>query len=130
MTLLADFVLILHFAVALFIIAGMLCTWIGARLGWHWVRNFWFRAAHLSAIIFVAAQTLLGGICPLTVLEDGLRGHASTNGFIERWVGRWLYYDFPPWVFAASYIGCAALAALTWRWVPPQARNIGTRTGD
>jgi hypothetical protein len=125
---LADAILVLHFAIALFIVAGLLLAWLGAPLRWRWIRNWSLRALHLGAIVFVAAETLLGIACPLTVWEDALRGggllaRAGPSGFVERWVSHWLYYDFPPWVFAASYVGFAALTALTWRWVPPHPRK-------
>ena len=66
---LADLILIAHGAVVLFIVAGLPAIWIGASCGWRWVRNFWFRVAHLAAIVFVAAEALLGIACPLTVWE-------------------------------------------------------------
>jgi MFS family permease len=122
---LATLVLILHWAVVLFIVGGLLCTWLGAMLGWRWVRNRWFRTAHLAAIVFVAVQTLLGVLCPLTVLEDTLRGQGEPSGFIERWLRRLLFYDFPPWVFSVSYLGFALLTTLTWLWVPPRKRPSG-----
>lgn len=47
---LADLVLLLHFAFVLFIVGGAALIWTGAGLGWRWVRNFWFRTAHLAAM--------------------------------------------------------------------------------
>jgi hypothetical protein len=126
MTALANAVLIAHLAIVLFIVGGLLATWLGAARGWHWVRNRCFRALHLGAIVFVAAEALLGIVCPLTMIEDALRGSTRADGgFIERWVGRLLYYDFPSWVFTASYAGFALLTALTWRWVPPRKFRCG-----
>jgi len=53
---LADAILLLHFGFVLFVVGGLALTWIGAAAGWAWVRNFWFRAAHLGAIAFVAGE--------------------------------------------------------------------------
>src|SRR2546425_8327969 len=67
--LLADVVLVIHFAFVAFVILGLLAVWTGRFLRWSWVRNFWFRVAHLLAIGIVAAQALGGVICPLTTWE-------------------------------------------------------------
>jgi len=45
--LLADIVLVVHFAFVLFVVGGLVLIWIGVVLRWAWVRNFWFRVAHL-----------------------------------------------------------------------------------
>jgi hypothetical protein len=118
----ADALLVVHFAIAAFIVAGLALVWLGAALGWRWVRNPWFRYAHLAAIAFVAAEALAGVACPLTVWEDLLRGNVQAGSFVGRWVRRLLYYDAPPWVFAACYVAWAAATLLTLRLVPPRRK--------
>ena len=116
----ADVVLIVHFLIAAFVVGGLLLVWTGAALGWRWVRNPWFRYAHLGAIVFVAAEALLGVMCPLTVWEDMLRGGVRADSFIGRWVRHFLYYQAPEWVFTAAYLGWTLATLLTlWR-VPPR----------
>lgn len=118
--LLADFILIVHVAFVLFVVGGLALIWTGAGLGWRWVRNFWFRVAHLAAIFFVAGEALAGIWCPLTVWEDWLRGGARGEaGFIARWVHRILFYSFPEWVFTVSYLVFALIVATTWWRVRP-----------
>lgn len=117
--LLADLVLIIHFAFVLFVVAGLPLIWIGAAAGWRWVRHFGLRAYHLAAILIVSAEALAGIWCPLTVLEDALRGNAADKGFIARWLHALLYYDLPLWVFTAAYLAFATLVVLTWQRVPP-----------
>jgi hypothetical protein len=120
----ADLVLAAHFAIVLFIVGGFLLVPLGAGLGWAWVRRRGWRLVHLGAIVFVAAETLAGIACPLTVLEDGLRGaDRGGPGFVERWIGRLLYWDLPGWVFAAGYTLAALAALMLWRAVPPQPRR-------
>ena len=116
---LADIILIVHFAFVLFVIGGLGVTWLGASLGWQWVRNFWFRAAHLCAILFVAAEAIAGIWCPLTIWEARLRGAQSEKGFIATWVHRVLFHDFPPWVFTTVYVGFALIVAMTFWAIPP-----------
>lgn len=115
----ADALLVLHFAIVVFIAGGLVLTWIGAALGWGWVRNRWFRYVHLAAIAFVALEALIGMTCPLTEWEDALRGGGSAESFVGRWVRYFLYYRAPEWVFTALYLAWAAATLLTLRLVPP-----------
>jgi len=119
---LADAILVVHFLIAAFIVGGLLVTWVGAARGWRWVRNPWFRYAHLGAIVFVAGEALLGIACPLTVWEDLLRGGVRPESFVGRWVRRFLYYEVPQSVFTVIYVAWAAATALTLWLVPPRRR--------
>ena len=116
----ADALLVFHFAIAAFIIGGLIFVWSGAAAGWVWVRNPWFRYAHLGAIVFVAAEALLGYACPLTMWEDILRGGVRPESFIGRWVYRLLYYNAPEWVFTSLYAAWTAATILTLILVPPR----------
>jgi hypothetical protein len=120
--LVADLILVLHFLIAGFIVAGLLLVWLGGALGWPWVRNPWFRYAHLGAIAFVAAEALLGIACPLTVWEDLLRGGVRPESFVARWVHHFLYYRAPEWVFTIAYVVWAAATVATLWLVPPKRR--------
>lgn len=121
-TLLADVILVLHFGIVVFIVGGLVLTWIGAWRRWGWVRNPVFRYLHLGAIVFVALEALLGYACPLTVWEDLLRGGVRTESFVGRWVRYALYYRAPAWVFTALYVAWAAAAAVTL-WLVPARRK-------
>jgi hypothetical protein len=117
--LVADLILVLHFLIAGFIVAGLLLVWLGGAFGWGWVKNPWFRYAHLGAIAFVAAEALLGIACPLTVWEDVLRGGVRPESFVARWVHQFLYYRAPEWVFTLAYIAWTAATVATLWLVPP-----------
>src|SRR5687768_10928571 len=91
--LLADLVLILHASVVAFVVFGLILVLVGRAMGWAWVRNFWFRVAHLMAIGVVVAQTWCGVSCPLTILENRLRVAGgeepySDQGCIAFWIHR------------------------------------------
>ena len=120
---LADLILIAHFAFVLFVVGGLALIWIGAAASWHWVRNWWFRIAHLGAIFLVAAEALLGMVCPLTVWEDALRGAPTETSFVARWLHRVLFYSFPEWVFTVAYVLFALAVAATFWLVPLQRRR-------
>lgn len=122
----ADFVLVLHVAVVIFVIAGLLFIFIGNISGWRWVNALLFRLAHLAAILFVMAEAWLGIVCPLTTLEMWLRAQAGaatySGGFIRHWLQELLYYDLPPWVFLLGYTVFFLLVAAAWICFPPGKR--------
>lgn len=122
--LLADAVLVLHFAVVLFVIGGLLVILVGNRRGWRWVNHPVFRWPHLIAIAVVAAQAWFGQLCPLTVLESALRERAGESAyqasFIEHWVQQILYYNAPWWVFTLVYTLFGLAVLITWWRFPPR----------
>lgn len=125
-SLLADFILVVHFAFVLFVVGGFTLTLLGAVLRWAWVRNPAFRYVHVGAIVFVALEALVGMTCPLTVWEDALRRSSPDGpGFIGRWVGRLLYYDLPEWVFATAYFLFAVTVIASLFLIPPHRRTPG-----
>jgi hypothetical protein len=120
--LVADALLVVHFLIAAFVVGGLLAVWLGAALGWRWIRNRWFRYLHLGAIVFVAFEALAGIACPLTVWEDLLRGGVRPESFVARWVQRLLYYRAPEWVFTTAYVAWSLATLLTLWLVPPRRR--------
>ena len=123
----ADLVLLLHASFVLFVVAGLVLIFVGKIRCWGWVRNFWFRSAHLIAIGLVMIQTWFGAICPLTTLEMALRSSAGMatypGAFISYWLETLLYYQAPVWVFALCYTVFGALVIASWFWVPPRRFN-------
>ncbi len=120
----ADAVLLLHFGFVVFVVLGLLLILSGGLRGWRWVRNPWFRLAHLCAIAVVVLQSWLSVICPLTTLEMALRqraGDATYPGsFIGHWLETLLYYRAPAWVFIVIYTLFGALVLASWLWVRPR----------
>jgi Protein of Unknown function (DUF2784) len=116
----ADVVLVAHAAFVLFVVGGLFATWIGVALGLRFAVNPWFRGLHLAAIALVVLESLLGYMCPLTAWEDALRGVSGSEGFIQRWIHAWLFWDWPGWVFTAVYVAFGALVAATWWRLPPR----------
>ena len=116
--LLADLVLLAHFFVAAFIVIGLALIIIGGFKQWRWIRNPWFRYVHLAGIGFIATQAWLGRLCPLTHLENWLRGQAGDasypGSFMAYWISQFLYYDLPLWVFALVYTVFGLLVLICW----------------
>ena len=123
--LLADLVLIVHFAFVIFVTGGLASIGIGAVAGWQWVRNFWFRVAHLGAIVFVAGEALAGVWCPLTVWEAQLRGVRAEKSFLAQWIHKLMFYSVPEWVFTVAYVAFALAVAVTFWLAPPIRRRTG-----
>jgi len=131
--LLADAVLILHFGIVLFVVAGLVLVVAGNVRAWHWVNSPWFRLAHVAAIGVVVAQAWLGQVCPLTTLESWLRVQAGSpsysQGFMEHWVQRILFYDAPLWVFTLVYTAFGLLVVAAWCYFPPRYSRRGNEYG-
>lgn len=118
--LIADFILMLHVMVVVFNVGGLLAIFIAAPLGWSWVRNRKFRITQVAMMSFVSLEAILGVSCPLTVLEDWLRGVSGRQSFVQRWAGALIYWDAPPWVFTALYLLVMMLIVAAWKIVPPR----------
>jgi hypothetical protein len=123
--LLAYLILITHTLVVLFIVGGFAVIWIGYFREWRFVRNFYFRVAHLLAMGFVAVQTIFGEMCPLTTWEDQLRGRAGVgpqyeSSFIGHWLGKILFYEIDDKVLVIVYTMFFALVVWTVFLVKPR----------
>jgi hypothetical protein len=126
-SLIADLVLLLHFAFIVFVVGGEIIVIVGFYRNWLWVRNLRFRIFHVLAIGFVVVQGWINQVCPLTIWESALRhaaGEESYLGtFIGHWVGQLVFYDAPQWVFVTAYSMFGALVLFTWFWIRPEPVN-------
>lgn len=120
----ADSILVVHTALVAFNILGLLLILVGLRLRWHWVRNFWFRIAHLLAIVVVVSQAWGGVICPLTKWENHFRQKASqvtySGSFVAYWIHRMIFFEAEAWVFAVCYTVFGGLVVLTFIFGRPR----------
>ena len=125
-SLLADFILILHAMFIAFVVFGLLLILIGGCLRWRWVRNRWFRIAHLCAIGVVVFQAWFGNVCPLTTLENHLRQRAGQavyeHGFIADHLHRLIFFQAPAWIFTLSYSLFSLLVLLSLWLIKPNWR--------
>ena len=132
--LLADVVVVVHFAYVAFVVVGLVLILVGVALRWRWVRNFWFRALHFLAIAVVAFESLGGIVCPLTTWEYQLRlkaGDAGVPGsFVGRFVQQMLFFEASESVFTACYCAFAAAVLLTLVLAPPHWPWKGRETRE
>ena len=86
-SLLADLVMLLHFAFILFAV-------LGALLVARWPRLIWL---HLPTVLWAIGIEFSGSICPLTPLENRLRALGGDAGysesFIQHYIGALIYPD-------------------------------------
>lgn len=118
---LADIVLVVHFVWVAVIVMSVPLIALGGERGWRWVRNRWFRRIHLGMMGIVAAEAVCGVVCPLTEWEGALRSAPYRRGFLAHWLGRILYYDFPPWAFTSAYLAFLALIVAFYFRYPPRS---------
>ncbi len=128
---LADAILAIHFLLVTFVVGGQVLILAGGPLGWRWVRNLWFRLVHLAMVVFIALQTWLGNVCPLTEWENDLRAAAGQpvyeQTFVEHWLSGVMFFDLPWWMFVAGYTGFALLVVGSWWWWPPVRQAQASR---
>ncbi len=113
-SLLADGLVVVHFAFTLFVIFGGFLVWVRRRVIY----------AHLPALAWGCWIELSGRICPLTPLENYLRHRAGElgygGGFLQHYIVAVLY---PPgltremqWGLAVVLVGINVLAyTVVWR---------------
>ena len=120
----ADLLLVGHVLFVLFVVLGFALILAGKAFRWIWVRNPWYRLAHLAAIGVVALQSWAGVVCPLTTWEMALRARAGDGTyegtFISHWLEALLYYRAPAWVFTLCYTLFALAVIACWFWIRPR----------
>lgn len=111
-SLLADAVMLLHFAFIVFVVAGALLLHRWPGLAW----------IHLPAAVWGAYAVLAGAICPLTPLENHLRAMAGEQGYEGSYIEHYLLpLIYPPGLTQAVQVllGAGLLALNVWlytRW--------------
>jgi len=110
--LLADLIVLLHFAFVAFVVAGGL-------LALRWPRAAWL---HLPAAAWGAAIEFFGWICPLTPLENALRQASGAGVYGGDFVGRYLLPILYPAGLTAQIqmllgVGVLVVNAAIYGWV-------------
>jgi hypothetical protein len=119
MILIANIVLIFHFCVVIFITFGFFLIPIGYKFGWVWITNLNLRIFHCGMMIFITLETLLGITCPLTSIENNLRGIDESTSFILYWIKHIIFWDFPTQFFIILYCMFLGWTFLMWKIFPP-----------
>jgi hypothetical protein len=119
---LADLVLLVHAAFVLFVVLGGFAVLRWPRLAW----------IHLPAAAWGAVIEFAGWICPLTPLENRLRGLAGDAGYQGGVVEHYLLALLYPATLDRSIqvgLGLAVIAVnlVAYGWVAARRRTQATR---
>jgi hypothetical protein len=119
---LADLVLLVHAAFVLFVVLGGFAVLRWPRLAW----------IHLPAAAWGAVIEFAGWICPLTPLENRLRGLAGDAGYQGGFVEHYLLALLYPATLDRSIqvgLGLAVIAVnlVAYGWVAARRRTQATR---
>src|SRR5690606_2072652 len=87
---LADIVVALHTLIVLFNGGSVPVILIGAAMRKPFIRNSWFRNAHVGLILLVVTEEAFRIRCPLTVLESYLRRRAGDTPYAGDFIGAML----------------------------------------
>ena len=69
---------------------------------------------------FVTIESILGITCPLTTLENNLRGIITNQTFISKYLSKIIFLNFPSSVFLALYFTGFLIAVYTIVKYPPK----------
>ena len=115
----ADIILVFHFGIVIFVTVGFFLIPIGWKLNWYWVCHRKLRLLHCGVIAFVTLEALLGITCPLTEIENKIRGFSQSNSFISYWIIKVIYWDMTNINFLIIYSLSLVWTLILWKMCPP-----------
>lgn len=116
---LADIILIIHFVIVVFVISIFILVPYGYIQRWEWVKKKKIRYLHLCIMSFVSLESVLGVICPLTILENSLRQKITTQSFVTQYLSKIVYFNFPSNFFIYLYmLGLVLTLGLYFKYPP------------
>ena len=131
---LADLVVLIHFAWILFILWGFILTVCNSIFvyvlptakdrGTAFFDRWIFRTIHLGGIVYVALLTALGKYCPLTIMENKLRRQYNTEliypgSFVVHYIEKIVYPEINFLLFLIPTIIIAVFTVLMFIIRPP-----------
>ena len=126
---LAQFVLAVHMAIALFVIFGLLAVPLGMLFRWPFIFGFAWRLTHLGAASSIAVQKVMGKTCFLSVWEFNLldqanQGHERIPAFHALAIDI-MHWNMPLWFFTVLYLLVLVYTLWLWRVAPPRSPLSG-----
>ncbi len=112
------FLLLLHFAVILFVVIGFPVALI--------TNHRRFRLIHAGVLAFITLLMILRIPCPLTVLEEGSTGESYEGSFLATWLNRIIYVEWftPQSVFIIDMVFAVLVFSSFWWW-PLKRKSSG-----
>jgi H+/Cl- antiporter ClcA len=131
---LADIVVLIHFLWILFMVCGFFATVYSSvavylfHFSSGWAERFFdrwlFRSVHLGGIVYVAVLMILGKFCPLTIVENELRGRYDADltypgSFMVHYVEAIVYPEANFLIFVVPTIFIAVFTVFMFFIRPP-----------
>ena len=119
----SEIVLLFHFCIFLFITLSFFLIPLGYYLKWEWVKNKYYRLIHLVLMVIIFIETILGFMCPLTILENFLRNDIEINNKITQIIHQIMYWDLPTYQFIILYLLSLLYLIFLWFFFKPDFKR-------
>ena len=119
----SEIVLLFHFCVFLFVILSFFLIPLGYYQKWDWVKNKYYRLIHLILMVIIFIETILGFMCPLTLLENFLRNNIEINNKITQIIHQIMYWDLPTYQFIILYLLSLLYLIFLWFFFKPDLKK-------
>ena len=119
----SEIVLLFHFCIFLFMVLSFFLIPLGYHKKWEWVKNRYYRLIHLILMGIIFIETILGFMCPLTILEDFLRNDIEINNKITQIIHQVMYWDLPTNQFIILYLLSLLYLIFLWFFFKPDFKK-------
>lgn len=119
----SEIVLLFHFCIFLFMILSFFLIPLGYYQKWEWVKNKYYRLIHLVLMGIIFIETILGFMCPLTILENFLRNDIEINNKITQIIHQIMYWDLPTYQFIILYLLSLLYLIFLWFFFKPDFKK-------
>ena len=118
----SEIVLLFHFCIFLFMILSFFLIPIGYYQKWKWVKNKYYRSMHIILMGIISIETILGFMCPFTILENYLRDDIKVDNKFTEIVHQILYWDLPNYQFIILYLFSFSYLIFLWFFFKPNLK--------
>ena len=122
-SLFSEIVLLFHFCIFLFMIISFFLIPLVYYQKWKWVKNKYYRLIHLILMGIIFIETILGFMCPLTVLENFLRNNIEINNKITQIIHQVMYWNLPTYQFTILYLLSLLYLIFLWFFFKPDFKK-------
>ena len=119
----SEIVLLFHFCIFLFMVLSFFLIPLGYNQKWEWVKNRYYRLIHLILMGIIFIETILGFMCPLTILENFLRNNIRINNKITQIIHQIMYWDLPTYQFIILYLLSLLYLIFLWFFFKPDFKK-------
>ena len=119
----SEIVLLFHFCIFLFMTLSFFLIPLGYYQKWEWVKNKYYRLIHLVLMGIIFIETILGFMCPLTILESFLRNDIEINNKITQIIHQIMYWDLPTYQFIILYLLSILYLIFLWFFLKPDFKK-------